>query len=276
MVDNASTDGSVDGLLRAHPGVRVVRSGGNLGYARAANLGIAATGAPVVAVLNPDTVLAPGVGAALTARFAAEADLGAAGPPAPQPGRQRLPVGPADPHRGRRRRPRPAVLRLARTTRSPAGTGRRRPIRPVPATSTGCRAPPSGSAGAPSTTSAAGTSATSCTWRTSTSAGASAGRAGGWPTSRPATVEHLLGVSTASRPVPDDRRAPPVAPALRLGPLHRPPAGAARPGGRLPRRPRCPGHGPPPFRRGHPRTARSDTPQRCNSVTLRSALREGR
>lgn len=80
VVDNASTDGSVDGLLRAHPDVRVVRSGGNLGYARAANLGIAATAAPVVAVLNPDTVLAPGVGATLTGRFAAEADLGAAGP----------------------------------------------------------------------------------------------------------------------------------------------------------------------------------------------------
>ncbi|MGH9005029.1 MAG: glycosyltransferase family 2 protein, partial [Acidimicrobiia bacterium] len=80
VVDNASTDGSVDGLLRAHPGVRVVQSGGNLGYARAANLGIAATGAPVVAVLNPDTVLAPGVGRALAGRFAAEVDLGALGP----------------------------------------------------------------------------------------------------------------------------------------------------------------------------------------------------
>ena len=80
VVDNASTDDSLDGLRRAQPGVRVVHSGGNLGYARAANLGIAATAAPVVAVLNPDTVLGPGTGAALTARFAAERDLGAAGP----------------------------------------------------------------------------------------------------------------------------------------------------------------------------------------------------
>jgi N-acetylglucosaminyl-diphospho-decaprenol L-rhamnosyltransferase len=80
VVDNASTDGSLDGLRRAHPGVRVVRSGGNLGYARAANLGIAATDAPVVAVLNPDTVLGSGTGQALTARFAADASLGAAGP----------------------------------------------------------------------------------------------------------------------------------------------------------------------------------------------------
>jgi len=80
VVDNASTDASVDGLRRSRPGVRVVHSGGNLGYARAANLGIAATAAPVVAVLNPDTVLAPGTGAALVARFAAEPDLGAVGP----------------------------------------------------------------------------------------------------------------------------------------------------------------------------------------------------
>jgi N-acetylglucosaminyl-diphospho-decaprenol L-rhamnosyltransferase len=80
VVDNASTDGSVDGLRRAHPGVRVVHSGGNLGYARAANLGIAATAAPVVAVLNPDTVLRPGTGAAVAAPFAAEGDLGAVGP----------------------------------------------------------------------------------------------------------------------------------------------------------------------------------------------------
>lgn len=80
VVDNASTDGSIERLLRAHPDVRVLHSGGNLGYARAANLGIAATDSAVIAVLNPDTVLAPGVGAALTARFAAESDLGAAGP----------------------------------------------------------------------------------------------------------------------------------------------------------------------------------------------------
>ena len=80
VVDNASTDDSLDGLRRAHPGVRVVDSGGNIGYARAANLGIAATAAPVVAVLNPDTVLAPGTGAALAARFAADPALAAAGP----------------------------------------------------------------------------------------------------------------------------------------------------------------------------------------------------
>ena len=80
VVDNASSDDSVARLRVAHPAVRVVQSGDNLGYARAANLGIAATAAPLVAVLNPDTVLAPGVGKALVARFDTEPELGAAGP----------------------------------------------------------------------------------------------------------------------------------------------------------------------------------------------------
>lgn len=80
VVDNESGDGSVEALERAHPEVTVVRAGENLGYARAANLGIAATGAAVTAVLNPDTVVRPGTAAALLARFEAEPDLGAVGP----------------------------------------------------------------------------------------------------------------------------------------------------------------------------------------------------
>jgi N-acetylglucosaminyl-diphospho-decaprenol L-rhamnosyltransferase len=80
VVDNASTDGSLAELGQLHPGVRIVHAGGNLGYARAANLGIAATGAPVVAVLNPDTVLEPKTGLALKERLDAEPEVGAVGP----------------------------------------------------------------------------------------------------------------------------------------------------------------------------------------------------
>jgi N-acetylglucosaminyl-diphospho-decaprenol L-rhamnosyltransferase len=58
----------------------VLRPGKNLGYSRAANLGIAATRASLAAVLNPDLELAPGSAAALADRFAADAGLGAAGP----------------------------------------------------------------------------------------------------------------------------------------------------------------------------------------------------
>jgi GT2 family glycosyltransferase len=80
VVDNQSADGSVERLLRAHPGLRVVHSGGNLGYARAANLGIAAAEAPVVAVLNPDTVVRRETMRVVVERFSDEPDLGALGP----------------------------------------------------------------------------------------------------------------------------------------------------------------------------------------------------
>jgi N-acetylglucosaminyl-diphospho-decaprenol L-rhamnosyltransferase len=80
VVDNGSTDGSVDLLTAALPDVPVLRPGSNLGYAAAANRGIAATTAPVVAVCNPDVELEPGTAAALLGRFDAEPDLGAVGP----------------------------------------------------------------------------------------------------------------------------------------------------------------------------------------------------
>jgi N-acetylglucosaminyl-diphospho-decaprenol L-rhamnosyltransferase len=80
VVDNGSKDGSVATLLAAHPNVQVVSAPGNVGYARAANLGIAATKAPIIAVLNPDIVLEPGTTGALRQRLAGEPRLAAAGP----------------------------------------------------------------------------------------------------------------------------------------------------------------------------------------------------
>jgi N-acetylglucosaminyl-diphospho-decaprenol L-rhamnosyltransferase len=80
VVDNGSTDGSVARLRDAVPDVKVLEPGTNLGYAAAANRGIAATRAPVVVVANPDLVVARGTAAAVLARFAAEPDLAAVGP----------------------------------------------------------------------------------------------------------------------------------------------------------------------------------------------------
>jgi N-acetylglucosaminyl-diphospho-decaprenol L-rhamnosyltransferase len=79
VVDNASADDS-SASVSAVPGVRVVAAGANVGYARAANRGIAVSRTPIVAVLNPDTVTAPGSAAAVLARFAAEPDIAAVGP----------------------------------------------------------------------------------------------------------------------------------------------------------------------------------------------------
>jgi N-acetylglucosaminyl-diphospho-decaprenol L-rhamnosyltransferase len=80
VVDNGSSDGSVDTLLRAFPDVQVIRAPGNVGYARGANLGIAATRADAVVVLNSDTRVEPGSLRALSDRLAREPRLGACGP----------------------------------------------------------------------------------------------------------------------------------------------------------------------------------------------------
>jgi N-acetylglucosaminyl-diphospho-decaprenol L-rhamnosyltransferase len=77
VVDNGSADGSAAAVEER---VTLVCPGENLGYARAANLGIAATDAPVVAVCNPDLEVQPGTAAAILARLEAERDLAAAGP----------------------------------------------------------------------------------------------------------------------------------------------------------------------------------------------------
>ncbi len=79
VVDNASSDGSSDGL-DSDPTVRVLRTGANLGYGAGANRGIAATTAELVLVSNPDVSVHPGALDALAAAFAADATLAIAGP----------------------------------------------------------------------------------------------------------------------------------------------------------------------------------------------------
>jgi N-acetylglucosaminyl-diphospho-decaprenol L-rhamnosyltransferase len=80
VVDNASDDGTVD-LVRAHsPAVRVIGTGGNLGYAKAVNRGVQASSGEFVLVLNPDCVLEPGAVGALLGWLRAHPRCGIAGP----------------------------------------------------------------------------------------------------------------------------------------------------------------------------------------------------
>ena len=58
VVDNASQDGS-DGPARGRDGVVLVEAGENLGFAGAANRGIARVSTPWVLLLNPDVTLHP-------------------------------------------------------------------------------------------------------------------------------------------------------------------------------------------------------------------------
>ena len=89
VVDNASTDDSLQELT-AWPRADVRSSPVNLGFAGGANLGIRATEAPLVALLNPDVEVDPGFGAALERVFRIQPRLGAAGAKLRYPGRSTL------------------------------------------------------------------------------------------------------------------------------------------------------------------------------------------
>lgn len=80
VVDNGSSDGSAVAAAARFPQVRFVDAPGNVGYARGANLGIAVTSAPSVAVVNPDAEVEPGTARAMLDRLAAEPRLAAVGP----------------------------------------------------------------------------------------------------------------------------------------------------------------------------------------------------
>ena len=60
VVDNASSDGTVDWLRTAWPQVVVVASAENLGFGRANNVGLARARGDWLLLLNPDTVVQPG------------------------------------------------------------------------------------------------------------------------------------------------------------------------------------------------------------------------
>lgn len=77
VVDNASSDGTAD-VARAAPGpAAVVETGANLGFAGGCHAGARATGAPLLLLLNPDAVPAPGCLDALRACAAQEPGWGA-------------------------------------------------------------------------------------------------------------------------------------------------------------------------------------------------------
>lgn len=79
VVDNASQDGTADHVRRQWPSVTVIDSGGNLGFARANNIGIRATESDYVLLLNPDTVAPPGAIQTLVRGLASHPEAAIAG-----------------------------------------------------------------------------------------------------------------------------------------------------------------------------------------------------
>lgn len=59
VVDNGSSDGSVERVHRDYPEVRVLENDANLGFAEACNRGIESTDRPWIALLNNDAVADP-------------------------------------------------------------------------------------------------------------------------------------------------------------------------------------------------------------------------
>jgi N-acetylglucosaminyl-diphospho-decaprenol L-rhamnosyltransferase len=80
VVDNASTDGSRDGVEAIDPRVTVLDNTLNVGYGRACNQGFKATNAPFVWFLNPDIVPDSDSLAKMLAAISARPDAGVMGP----------------------------------------------------------------------------------------------------------------------------------------------------------------------------------------------------
>jgi N-acetylglucosaminyl-diphospho-decaprenol L-rhamnosyltransferase len=79
VVDAGSSDGSAGAVRAHHPDVRVLELD-NLGFGRAANAGVAASGADVVVVANADTRFPAGAVRAMADHLAADERVGALGP----------------------------------------------------------------------------------------------------------------------------------------------------------------------------------------------------
>jgi N-acetylglucosaminyl-diphospho-decaprenol L-rhamnosyltransferase len=78
VVDNASRDDSVRSV-GSRPGVRLIENRANLGFAAGANVGIRATDAPFVLLLNPDAEILSGTLASLVKVARDRPDAGAIG-----------------------------------------------------------------------------------------------------------------------------------------------------------------------------------------------------
>lgn len=79
VVDNGSTDGSVEMAREKYPQVRVVEETSNSGYGRANNIGLLRTPARYYLALNSDTVVMDGAVDALVDGMDAAPEIGAAG-----------------------------------------------------------------------------------------------------------------------------------------------------------------------------------------------------
>ena len=95
IVDNASTDGTPDAIATSWPTPPIVRMPANAGFAAANNVGFRRTHAPLVLLLNSDTIVSDGQLEALCVALEATPEAAAVGPALVDgSGRQELSYGP--------------------------------------------------------------------------------------------------------------------------------------------------------------------------------------
>ena len=80
VVDNASSDGTVEAVRARFPDVRLIANAANLGFSRANNLGLRAARGEFVLILNSDCEVREGAVAALAAILEGRPDVAIVGP----------------------------------------------------------------------------------------------------------------------------------------------------------------------------------------------------
>ncbi len=79
VIDNDSKDGSCEAIQEHHPNVRLIQSGGNLGFARANNIGMRKATREILVLLNSDTEVHAEALSNLQRAFHANPDMAAGG-----------------------------------------------------------------------------------------------------------------------------------------------------------------------------------------------------
>jgi N-acetylglucosaminyl-diphospho-decaprenol L-rhamnosyltransferase len=100
VVDNGSTDGSVELVRHLEAPLKLIQPSRNLGYGAAVNQGVAATAGEFVFVCNPDLVVEPGAVELLGRALDARTDAAVAGPMLLEPDGSVYPSGRSFPSLG--------------------------------------------------------------------------------------------------------------------------------------------------------------------------------
>jgi GT2 family glycosyltransferase len=80
IVDNGSTDGSIEWLTRSYPHLHLLSFGENCGFSRAFNQAVDSTTKPLILSLNPDVVVQPGFVVELVQTMSKDDQIGIVAP----------------------------------------------------------------------------------------------------------------------------------------------------------------------------------------------------